>query len=386
MDSVGRWVRSKLGFSAATPDLPIDPAGTEVNELLQHVTTSPGEKVVWVALMGVTGAGKSTFIKHCVDDPVTVGHTLRSCTEKVQAYMFNHKDTKVVLVDTPGFDDTQRSDVEVLRELATWLKMTYENNIKLDGIIYMHRITDVRMQGSAAKNLLMFKKLCGDSALSRVILATTRWEEMALNPMTADDREKELKDTESFWGFMVKKGSKMQRHYNNRDSALKLINHYLPGEGNAGSLGIQDEMVRDKKGLSQTEAGQELERDLNEQRDRLGVDIVYTKQMLKESLEVRDEESTQQLEKHRKKLDEQIQKIEAEKKALERGLEKFEELPYWKRLFRIWNNEMGMLRGRRERVIEELESLESDKKNVNARIEEKKPWKHGVAKAGVKAA
>jgi len=41
----------------------------------------PGElKRVWIALMGVTGAGKSTFISHLVDEPVKIGHALKSCT------------------------------------------------------------------------------------------------------------------------------------------------------------------------------------------------------------------------------------------------------------------------------------------------------------------
>lgn len=31
------------------------------------------------------------------------------------------------------------------------------------------------MQGSAKKNLLMFKKLCGKDAMKNVILATTMW-------------------------------------------------------------------------------------------------------------------------------------------------------------------------------------------------------------------
>jgi hypothetical protein len=34
---------------------------------------------------------------------------------------------KLVLVDTPGFDDTLRSDVKVLTMIAKWLNQTYGN-------------------------------------------------------------------------------------------------------------------------------------------------------------------------------------------------------------------------------------------------------------------
>jgi len=39
-----------------------------------------GLKQVWIAMMGVTGAGKSTFISHLVSEQVQIGHGLQSCT------------------------------------------------------------------------------------------------------------------------------------------------------------------------------------------------------------------------------------------------------------------------------------------------------------------
>jgi ABC-type Mn2+/Zn2+ transport system ATPase subunit len=34
---------------------------------------------VYIAVMGVTGAGKSTFIKECTGQEIEIGHTLESC-------------------------------------------------------------------------------------------------------------------------------------------------------------------------------------------------------------------------------------------------------------------------------------------------------------------
>jgi len=64
----------------------------------------------------------------------------------------------------PGFDDTSRSDTDVLKDVAFFLSQTYKHTVRLAGIIYLHRITDMRMAGSSLRNLTMFKKLCGDEA------------------------------------------------------------------------------------------------------------------------------------------------------------------------------------------------------------------------------
>src|SRR6202044_2750014 len=74
---------------------------------------------VHIAVMGVTGAGKSSFISLLSDKTVAVGHDLQACTQSVDVYACKlFPGRNVYLIDTPGFDDTKRSDTEVLRELA----------------------------------------------------------------------------------------------------------------------------------------------------------------------------------------------------------------------------------------------------------------------------
>jgi predicted GTPase len=54
-----------------------------------------------------------------------VGHKLRSCTTKVeQTEPFLVSGREVVLLDTPGFDDTSKDDGEILEEIAEYLKKT----------------------------------------------------------------------------------------------------------------------------------------------------------------------------------------------------------------------------------------------------------------------
>ncbi|KAJ5888502.1 hypothetical protein N7495_008543 [Penicillium taxi] len=69
--------------------------------------------------MGMTGVGKSTFISHCTHETVGISDpgALESCTQKVQVH--ECRDFKpyanVYLVDTPGFDDTNRTDTDILK-------------------------------------------------------------------------------------------------------------------------------------------------------------------------------------------------------------------------------------------------------------------------------
>jgi hypothetical protein len=57
-----------------------------------------------------------------------VGNSLASCTSKLDYVVIdpipNHapfNSGRIVVVDTPGFDDTFEDDSEILRRIAVWL-------------------------------------------------------------------------------------------------------------------------------------------------------------------------------------------------------------------------------------------------------------------------
>jgi predicted GTPase len=70
-------------------------------------------------------------------------------TSDIDSYQFSNRGKIITLVDTPGFDDSNISDSEILMKLLGWLKETQEDEQKLSGILYLHRIDAPRMQGSA---------------------------------------------------------------------------------------------------------------------------------------------------------------------------------------------------------------------------------------------
>jgi len=223
-----------------------------------------------IALMGPTGSGKSNVIDTLAGQPGRrSGSSLESYTTEVRAVrLYNHPVhcDRLVLVDTPGFDDTNKSDLEILQMVSDWLKKVYEKDIKLAGIIYLHRITDNRMAGTPHRNLRMFGELCGDNAVKKVVLVTTMWDKV--QPDTGARRETEL--FEKYWKTMINYGASTDRFSNSADSAWKIVNLILEQHAFEVLL-LQEELVDLKRALNETQAGKTLYSDLQrllvEQRD-----------------------------------------------------------------------------------------------------------------------
>ncbi|KAH7303682.1 hypothetical protein B0I35DRAFT_330121, partial [Stachybotrys elegans] len=209
-------------------------------------------------VMGITGAGKSTFISKLTPYPeVVLTPGVHADTQEVRAYPFQHGDKKVWLVDTPGFDDTKRADIDVLEDLAGWLMAATKNNLKLVGIVHLHRITDVRLGGVAYKDLTMFQRLCGKDSFPSVVLGTTMW---PANPTANDyNREKELRTT--FYQEMINDGGVMMRIMNTKGSALEAVLGFIdqPGLPEPMVLAIQKELGKPGATLIDTGAGRQLE-------------------------------------------------------------------------------------------------------------------------------
>lgn len=175
-----------------------------------------------IATMGPTGSGKSSFISKATGiQEAIVGHDLISKTSEISAvrYIDNESDLSLVLIDTPGLDNTFRGDSDVLNMITEWLCNMKGKGFFVTGILYFHRITDNRVRGIPTRDLIVFKDICGgfQEVLRKTTLTTTMWDEV--DEAVGKRRVTELQSS-AIW-------KTMGRYMNDQDSAKRLIQEVI---------------------------------------------------------------------------------------------------------------------------------------------------------------
>ena len=134
-------------------------------------------------------------------------------------------------------------------------------SMRFAGIIYLHSLTDTRMNYSSIQSLRMFRRLCGNDRrhMRNVILATTKLSTVPAS--VARQREDELQSTEEFWGLMIANGSKVERFRDTKDSAEEIVTTALDCGRRTFTPRFQQEIIEGRE-LAQTEAGIYLQENL----------------------------------------------------------------------------------------------------------------------------
>ena len=227
---------------------------------------------------------------------------LESCTGEVQlADNITLDGREVTLIDTPGFDDTSRSDTEILMMITGFLAATsvgidvcclsisrtehphrYEGESRLAGIIYVHRISNYRSSGISGRSFQMFRSLCGESTLKNVILVTNMWKEVSQAINVA--REREL--ISRFFKPALDKGALMARHHNTVESAHNILRMIIKIQPVV--LQIQRELVDERKDIIDTAAGDSINEELKEQIRRHQAELKELREEMRWALETKD--------------------------------------------------------------------------------------------------
>lgn len=206
---------------------------------------------------------------------------------------YQSKDGRTIwLIDTPGFDDTFLSDVDILKEITFALSRLYEAGARMTGMIYLHRISDPRMGHSAILDLEIFKQLCGDKAMPVVRLVSTRWD--STNENVRLEREKQLKDSDKFWAGMLKAGAKVERHENTKESAVSIVENLL-NDSPRIVLTIQEEIVDQQLSLADTSVGKVVAHEQQATEARYRSEIDQLRQEQQESVAARDTELSEEI-------------------------------------------------------------------------------------------
>ncbi|KAF9874471.1 hypothetical protein CkaCkLH20_08034 [Colletotrichum karsti] len=268
-----------------------------------------------IFVMGLSGVGKSHFVNLLDPGSVKEGAGLHAQTKECQIVKMRILTEAVCVVDTPGFNDTMRSDAEVLATISNFLVAQHALGVPLKGIIWLHPIDERRMRGSDVDSLLMFQDLCGQEAMKNVTLLTTRWD-VVENPTKGSKNERELK--RDFWRDMISYGSRVQRFDGTSDMACAIIERIL--RNHEVVLQVQKDILAEGKTLEETSAAQRivprLDEKLREKRERIRV--------LKKNVEVAACEDDRQVQKKwEEKLNQAVreeERIRASRKRLRADL------------------------------------------------------------------
>ncbi|RSM15747.1 hypothetical protein CDV31_004846 [Fusarium ambrosium] len=132
----------------------------------------------------------------------------------------------VYLVDTPGFDDNNVSDLRILEHISKELHRNYQNGRRLNGIIYLYDISQVRIGASGLKQLSYIKALMGDEAFGNCAIVTNKWHLNSPSIQSEQQiREQELK--RDHWKDMISGGSTVMRHDGSLYSAKRIISYLI---------------------------------------------------------------------------------------------------------------------------------------------------------------
>src|SRR5262249_3342077 len=118
----------------------------------------------------------------------------------------------------------------------------------LTGVIFIHRISDIRVGGAAKRSIRMLHELCGDDALRNIAIVTNMWEEVSLD--VGEAREKELATGDQFFKLALERRAQLFRHDGTLASARSILSHLIRNQPHP--LQIQRELVDEGKDISQT--------------------------------------------------------------------------------------------------------------------------------------
>jgi hypothetical protein len=179
----------------------------------------------------------------------------------------------------------------------------------LHGVIYLHRISDIRMGGNSKRTLELLMKICGRHTLKNLVIMTTMWGRVNL-----DSDEAKMRETELFGFFQpaFDDGASYFRHKGTQEAALGVIRRLMKNTPMA--LMIQTELVDERKHISNTDAGKEIRRHLDQTIQRKAD---YTETLSREVVNTRTVGDTQTLE----ELEDELLQSGAELLKLQRQMD-----------------------------------------------------------------
>ena len=181
----------------------------------------------------------------------------------------------------------------------------------MSGIVYLHRITDVRMDGSSIKYVKMFQRLCGQDAMKNVLLTTTQWANV--NTPQGESRERELRDG-AFWGGLISAGASVARFMGTKESGSELIDKLMGKQPKV--LQVQEDLKAGAD-FAQTGVGKFLNDELVSLQKKYQRDLEDLRSDLRKAVKEKDDLLREILEEERAKSRRKLEKLKLERDRLQ---------------------------------------------------------------------
>jgi len=292
-----------------------------------------------ILVLGPTGVGKSRFIRHFAagGGPVE-GKKLTSETQSMQVFRCVSRSRRFLMVDTPGFDDTYRSETSIFDEIVAWLASTFSSDIRLTGLILMTRISDIRLQGSLRRSLKYVRKLCGPH-LEGLVHVSTFWDRLE-SEEAGMLREADMRDMDEF-AWLTDRGPSFRS--DGSKATAEAVVQYLLDRSRPMTLKIQQELVEQGQPMHQTAAGVFLVEEMAQIRDLYEEDIARLLEELKEAARENDKEVQELLQMELQDLLSRVDKIDQDSGRMKMGYQEMME-SFATRRRKEWSSLMAALR------------------------------------------
>lgn len=231
-----------------------------------------------VVIVGLTGAGKTTFTNLVSGrTDLEVGDGIDPCTQEPAAVQFELDGRPVVLIDTPGFDDTTRNDVQILEDIAKWLPKQdfFSKKQPIDGMILLYPITSDFDSTLEKRRTRILQKILGKNAYKRVVIATTMWGSLIDETEVERDISMRWQQEGGVWDEFRQGGAHLTKHSNTKQSADRILRIIIKASDDAerARILIQEELARKNVWFADTALAAEI-------RTLLDQDIEHISQLL----------------------------------------------------------------------------------------------------------
>lgn len=179
----------------------------------------------------------------------------------------------------------------------------------MNGLIYVHRISDPRTGGTSKRNVRLFKELCGDNSLRNVCIATTNWDRVSEEE--GNRWELQLRESPNIFKPLINEGAQLARHDQGIISARSIVNFLIHKDPT--KLQIQIELDAGMS-LEETSTGAGLLEEILALKAKQKAEM----QALKEEMEAAAREKHAEL---LAELEEERQQREVQRKKMEEDLE-----------------------------------------------------------------